>query len=242
MADVVPFDLSFDEALAFFRNKGLELSPNGWRDVWGEANKLSFTVAKVAEMDILQEIYDEVESAIEEGMALDEFKSSLQGILEEKGWFTPTGEQATAILPDGEEVEALSGWRLETIYRTNLQSAFSAGRYQQMQEVKDTRPYWEYSAILDDVTRPEHAEMDGLIYEADDSFWDTNYPPNGFNCRCYVKTLSENDMSERDLEVSPSSDLEPDPGFDYNPGQGLDQYEPDLSGYNSELLKEYNRE
>jgi hypothetical protein len=30
---------------------------------------------------------------------------------------------------------------------------------------------------------------------ADDPWWDTHFPPNGFNCRCYVQSLSQRDLA-----------------------------------------------
>lgn len=56
--------------------------------------------------------------------------------------------------------------------------------------VKELRPYWQYDAVNDSKTRPSHLAMDGRVFMADDPIWDTWFPPNGFKCRCTVKTLS----------------------------------------------------
>lgn len=205
MPNATPFNLPFDEAIAWFRDKDIELSPDSWRQVWEQANVKSFTVARVAARDILQDIKDEVQKALDEGISLDEFKSNLRPMLERKGWLG---------------TEDTTPWRLETIYRTNLQSAYSAGRYKQMMEVTGTRPYWQYKAILDGKTRPNHSALNNLVYRFDAPFWSTNYPPNGFNCRCYVKTLSQSDLEERNLDVeSRTSEVQPDQGWAYNVGQ-----------------------
>ena len=55
-------------------------------------------------------------------------------------------------------------------------------------------PYLEYTAVMDDRTRDEHAALDGHIYPIDDPFWQTFYPPNGFNCRCNVIQHSARDL------------------------------------------------
>ncbi|MCW9732025.1 minor capsid protein [Avibacterium sp. 20-15] len=71
-----------------------------------------------------------------------------------------------------------------------------------MRDNVDNRPYWQYSAVNDDRTRPSHSAMNGLVYAYDDPFWHTFYPPNGFNCRCTVIALAERDIKRRNLEVS----------------------------------------
>ncbi len=108
-----------------------------------------------------------------------------------------------------------------------------------MQEVKKTRPYWQYSAVNDKRTRPTHAAMHGKVYPADHPFWDTWYPPNGFRCRCGVVTLSADNVRDEKLQIEkddptgklieprdpvtgnkmPARLLMPDQGFANNPGK-----------------------
>lgn len=44
----------------------------------------------------------------------------------------------------------------------------------------------QYRTAGDAKVRPEHAELNGVTLPKNDSFWDTYYPPNGWNCRCTV--------------------------------------------------------
>jgi len=39
----------------------------------------------------------------------------------------------------------------------------------------------------------DHADMDGIVLDIDHSFWDVNYPPNGYNCRCYTIQLTKDE-------------------------------------------------
>lgn len=57
---------------------------------------------------------------------------------------------------------------------------------------------------MDNRTHPLHRELHGQVYHIDDPFWDTFYPPNGFNCRCTVTAYSAADLTRRGLEVSDS--------------------------------------
>ncbi len=124
--------------------------------MWQEANARSFTVARVTAMDVLVDIKKEVDRALAEGVSLAEFKQDLGERLAAKGWFAPKGEAAKIELPDGTIRKRLPPWRLELIWRTNIQTAYSAGRYRQMTDpdVAEARPYWQYKAILDRRTRP----------------------------------------------------------------------------------------
>lgn len=119
----------------------------------------------------------------------------------------------------------LSAWHLETIFRTNMQSAYAAGRYAEMQSAKKSRPYWRYVAIHDGRTRPEHAALDKVVYPANDPFWDVNFPPNGFNCRCAVVSMSEAEVKRKGLTISHTEldegeEVAPiNPAFGNNPGK-----------------------
>lgn len=202
-----PVDLGFAiglppaEAIKYFESKGYAISWN-WQDVWAEAHAKAFTVAGIAKLDVLQDIRGELDKALANGGTLAEFKRDLIPILQKKGWFGK-GE-----IVDGSTGEIqgrmLNGRRLDTIYRTNMQTAFMAGRYKQMLENADSRPWWEYVAVLDKRTRPSHAALNGRIFRYDDPFWQSFYPPNGWNCRCRVRARSEREMTRGGLDRSSS--------------------------------------
>lgn len=46
--------------------------------------------------------------------------------------------------------------------------------------------YLQYRTQHDDKVRPEHASLDRVTLPPSDSFWESYYPPNGWNCRCTV--------------------------------------------------------
>lgn len=64
-------------------------------------------------------------------------------------------------------------------------SATMAAKWEQFSEDGD-RYYLQYRTAKDDKVRPEHAALDGVTLPMSDSFWETYYPPNGWNCRCTV--------------------------------------------------------
>lgn len=198
------FKLSPAKAIKYFKNKKNAYSWD-WYEIWQQAHKKSFTVAKVMREDILKDIRQSVDKALSEGKTFHEFQKELKPILQKKGWW---GEQ---IVVDSngvaEKVQLGSMYRLKTIYSVNMQTAYQTGRYQTQIENVDNRPYWEYVAVLDSSTRPEHAQLNGLVFRYDDPFWKSFYPPNGWRCRCRVKALSERNVLSKDIKINDSNNL-----------------------------------
>lgn len=216
--------LPFTEAIEFFNAKNIVVSPDSWRDVWASEHVHAFTVARVTAIDVLEDIRKAVGKAVADGTSIQQFKSGLSRLLAAKGWFSEKRDR-----PPG----ALTGPRLETIYRTNLQSAYQAGRFKQLVETAHVRPYWMYDAVGDHRTRPLHAALNGKVYRFDHPFWNAWYPPNGFNCRCTVRSLSEDRFERMKLPLENEAPPHgPDPGFDFNPG--MVRWQPDLARYGPE--------
>ena len=80
---------------------------------------------------------------------------------------------------------------LDNVFRTNIQSAYGHGRWQQQQRNKDKRQYLMYLAINDSRVRPAHLALNRIVLPIDHPFWLTHYPPLGFRCRCTVIALTE---------------------------------------------------
>lgn len=207
-----------EKAIRFLKNKGFEYSWD-WHEVWQDAHKKSFTVAKVMREDILTDIREAVEKAMEEGLTLEQFKKELQPTLKSKGWWGVVSGKPEevreellkrkltkdeSLIPDGDEpvtVKLGSPYRLKIIYRTNIQTSYMAGRYKTQIKNTDNHPYWQYVAVMDRRTRPSHSMLNGRVFKYDDPFWDDFYPPNGWGCRCRVRALSEDNIQNRKLDI-----------------------------------------
>ncbi len=212
--DFIFKDIAFEEALRYFQSK-IPLTERDFYRLAREARARAFTVSTEAGLDAIKEIKDSLTKAIQMGQTLAEWKKSIKDSLAQWG---------------------IDGWRAETIYRTNLQTAYQVGRYEQMTDpdLLEARPYWMYVAVMDAQTRPEHAALHGKVFPANDPFWDHWYPPNGFNCRCRVISLSPEEVKRDKIKIEKGSDwhnrpiklpdgtvtqLIPDPGWDGNPGK-----------------------
>ncbi len=192
------FGMEPENAVAYMKSKGYAITWN-WQEMLDQAHDQAFTVAKAMRLDLLSDIRGALETALQDGQTLKQFTKALQPVLETQGWW---GKQVIVDSSGGAEMVQLgSPRRLKTIYQTNLQSAYMAGRKASMEETTDTHPYWMYIAILDGKTRPSHRALHGQVFRHDDPIWAAIFPPNGFNCRCRVVALSEAAVKRRGLKV-----------------------------------------
>lgn len=234
------FDLAPEKALAFFRAKGYVTS-FAWQDVWQQEHDAAFTVAKMMNVDLLRDVRAAVDKALAEGQTFEQFRGDIEGRLVQAGWWGK-GEVKDPATGETTLVQLGSPRRLRTIFNTNLQTAYSAGHWQEIQDTKADAPYLMYDAVDDAATRDEHAAWDGTILPADDTWWQTHMPPNDWGCRCGVIQLSVDQVKSMGLEVAASAPPSPTrewvnprtgavervpegigPGWAYNPGASRPQ-------------------
>lgn len=196
-------DLAPADAVAYFRAKGTAMSWD-WHDMLRDDHAAAFTVAKATTVDVLTAIRKQVDKAISSGMTFADFKRTLRPTLQDLGWW---GKAEVLDASTGELTQAQLGStrRLRTIYQTNVQTAYMAGRYQRYVAQADIFPYWRYVAVMDSRTRPAHAALNGKVFRWDDPVWQVIWPPNGWGCRCRVQALTEQDVRTRGLTVESST-------------------------------------
>ena len=188
-------------AVDYLNAKGYAITWN-WQEALEDAHARAFTVAKVTRMDILETIRTATVEAIEKGIPEREYINNLRPKLEALGWWGKVKVSNT----NGTEqtIQLGSPRRLQTILRTNKITAYHAARYAEQMANADEQPYWQYLAIKDSRTRASHLALHEKVYRYDDPIWDVMYPPNGWNCRCRVRALSQRRLDKMGLEVSQS--------------------------------------
>lgn len=256
--------LAPEKAIEWLKTK--QVTAENYRNLTDSEIAKVYTIARMTDLDMLNDIKQSMIKAASDGQSYADWRKDILQHLQNKGWLHPNGHDGKVIIdPTSGEVFGAPR-RLENIYRTNMQTAYSAGQYQGYMANIDSRPYWMYDAVGDHRTRPAHAAMDGLVYRYDDPFWATFYPPNGYRCRCSVIALSERDM-QRDGKVlsqsgehnlvethkvynkkgdsyptiaykAPDGSLHTtDRGFGYNAGRM--NYRPNLDQYDRGLAHEF---
>ena len=172
--------LPFREQIDFFRRK-VRIPTRSWTDIWQSQHDVAFVVAGAARDDLLNDLYNAVDQAISEGTTLASFKREFGDIVDKHGWRHTGGRD----------------WRARVIYNTNLRTSYSAGRWQQIQAVKETRPYVRYRhshAVVQ--PRELHLSWDGTVLRVDDPWLRTHAPTNGWGCQCYLESLSERNLEK----------------------------------------------
>jgi len=217
------------QAVEFFERKGYRLSWS-WRDTWQAEHARAFTVAKMMALGLLTDVREQVQRAIKEGIAFEDFRDALEPLMKSAGWW---GRQPMTDPLTGEtrEVQLGSYPRLELIYDTNLRTSYAAGQWQDIQEAKEELPFLRY-IDPDPNPRPDHLDWSNAptILPVDDAWWSTHYPPNGFNCKCYVDQMAPTDLEDRGY--TPSESAPPgaaDEGWNYNVGMAGVEYSTELA-------------
>ena len=172
--------LPLDEAIKYFRQK-LDVPTARWADMLHGAHTRAFTVAGATKEGVLSDFRAAIDKAIAQGTTLGDFRKDFDRIVATRGW----------------DYKGNRGWRTRTIYETNLRTAYAAGRYAQMTDpaVKRYQPYWRYRHQDGEAhPRPEHQAWNGLTLKADDPWWKTHHPPNGWGCQCDVEPVTRHEL------------------------------------------------
>ena len=118
--------------------------------------------------------------------------------------------------------EGLGDAYAETVFRTNLATAVTAGR-SAMARDPDLKGFligWRWLAVGDTDTRKNHMAMHGKRFRVENPIWDVWGPPGGFNCRCERVEITRPEAEENGwldknglLKESEPPNALPDPGF-----------------------------
>jgi uncharacterized protein with gpF-like domain len=207
------FSLPFLEQIAFFRKK-LNVPTARWDDLWKDQHAKGFMIAGAMKADLLNDFRQAVDKAIAGGSTLADFRQNFDKIVEKHGWSYKGGRN----------------WRTRVIYDTNVRQSFNAGRWEQLTD-PDVKAFYGYLIYRhgDSVQpRPEHLAWDGTVLPADDPWWNTHMPQNGWGCKCRVFAATREEFTAAGSKGSaPPSPIDPktgepagiDKGFGYNVGK-----------------------
>ena len=188
-----------------------------------EAHLRTFTVAKITNLDLLNDIHESLIKAAKNGENFETWKANITPVLQKYGWI---GKEVEVKNPKTGEIKKINvgARRLKTIFETNIRTAYAKAKFDS--QMASSKKYFRYTAVLDGRTRAEHRAMHGIILPKEDKFWKTNYPPNGWGCRCKVVALDDEDLkrfSAKPLKSSKGLENISSKDFAYNFGDEIKQ-------------------
>lgn len=209
-ADYGPSFVDFHEAvIAWATNRGVILPDEFYHQIPAALRNRRFSIAGLASLDQIKSIQDSLLRVLAEGSTFRDWQNRIRA---------------------GEIPLCLPQHRLDNIFRTNLQSAYNAGRalQQETSAALSRRPFFLYDAVNDHRTRKSHHLLDNFIAPATDPIWKTITPPNGFRCRCVRIGLTERQAAARGYRPGkrPPEGAGPDKGWEHHPldyNRGIEQ-------------------
>lgn len=91
-------------------------------------------------------------------------------------------------------------WLL-TEYNTAVLTGEAAATYNRLKAQEQIFPYWEYKTAGDSHVRHSHQLLEGIILPASDPRWKKLFPPNGWNCRCFISPRMRHEYDESKLKA-----------------------------------------
>lgn len=168
-------------------------------------NKLSdkmrfraFTASRIADGDLLKRINSELIKNVNDGKGLKDFLSLTKTDILNKIGMDAGGQ----------------GWYWETVYRTNVQTAYNTGR---MMGFEEDKPLALHFVGIEDSRQTDVCHsLSNVIRPYDDPLWEKYIPPLHFGCRSTVRAIYDED--ELPDEWSSLEEIEkPAKGFGTNP-------------------------
>lgn len=200
--------MKFQEALDAFMAREL-MTPEQFRLLSDAAKQRAFTATLLATDAIRKRAFEQLTAALQNGSTLREFAASIR-----------SAETSLGITPSDPAY-------LETVYRTNVQAAYGAGRLRQIENpvVVAARPFVEIRNPDDSRTSLICRTLNGLVFRQDDPGWKRFAPPNHFSCRSSAVTRRARDIDPTRVVDSSAVPLagQPISGFNAAPTVTLTQ-------------------
>lgn len=206
------------DAIAYALSREVVPSTDYYDKMQGIQRRQAVSIAGMAQTEQIKFVMAQVNSALINGQTFEQFQKSVNLV----------------------DID-LPRYRLYTIYHTNIQTAYSHGRWHAQQRDRSKKPYLMYDAVNDSITRPTHKALDNTIRHIDDPWWRGHTPPLGYNCRCKTKALTEEEAKAKGVTTDadlPDSNADSS-GFGHTPDQYNERFTNLVNDKVSELMLTY---
>lgn len=204
----------FEEAIKAFRRR-VPVTPDEYSKLTDNERAYALKIAAVTQARQAEDVFRALDKAIAKGTTLEDFKADMADVL-----------------------PAMSGYRLESMFRTNVMDAYNQGRHAVFTSptVKRLRPYWRFDGVGDARQSDICEDCDGTVLPADDPFWNTHQPPLHVGCRSRVTALTPEEADDEGIDDGPpDTENEPAEGFGEPPPKSGRDFDIDWTSFRPEI-------
>ena len=197
----------FDNMMkTLFHQKGAQLditileTENAQEFIEEHASVLNSSFKEVAMSDIMRQRLEESNYIFSGMKTFHELNEAFPSLLDENGNRKPFEQ----FLNDIRKIDSkYNSNYLRAEYNFVNSSAVMAAKWEEFKQYGD-RYYLQYRTAGDKRVRPEHAALNRVTLPISDSFWETFFPPNGWNCRCTVVQVRKSKYEATDHDEAMS--------------------------------------
>jgi SPP1 gp7 family putative phage head morphogenesis protein len=199
-----PFlSLPFEEALRLFRERRL-ISPEEFDALSDRYREGGFVARRLVSLRLQEVARRSIDALLAQDMTLDEVYAAIREA--ERPEVRALG------------IDPASSAYLDTVIRTNVATAYGAGRWAAMTspDIISARPFVRYVTAGDEAVRPMHRALHGKVFRGGSDEASFYAPPLGYNCRCAMTTLSERQVTSRGYVLTEGriAGVDPDDGWE----------------------------
>lgn len=190
-------NLPYTEAVEYLKKRDV-IKKVDYNKISDKMRFRAFTASRIADGDLLKRINSELIKNVNDGKGLKDFLSLTKTDILNKVGMGAGGQ----------------GWYWETVYRTNVQTAYNTGR---MMGFEEDKPLALHFVGIEDSRQTDVCHsLSNVIRPYDDPLWEKYIPPLHFGCRSTVRAIYDED--ELPEEWSSLEGIEkPAKGFGTNP-------------------------
>ena len=180
-------NMSYHEAVEYLKKRDV-IKKIKYDELSDKMKFRAFTASRITDGKILEKLNAEMIANVNDGKGLKDFLAMTKTDILDKVGMGPN-----------------QGWYWETVYRTNVQTAYNVGRAMGFDEDK---PLALELVIIDDARTSDICRQYAgkpFILPYDHPFWQTHWPPFHFNCRTTIRAIY--DESELPEEWSNPQDI-----------------------------------
>lgn len=180
-------NLPYEEAVEYLSKRSI-LKKDDYYKLSDKLKFRAFTVGRINDGRLLDKLNAEMIKNVNDGKGLKDFLALTKTDILNKIGMGPN-----------------QGWYWETVYRTNVQTAYNVGRAMGFEE--DPPIALEFVGIDDARQTDTCSSLSGVIRPYDDPFWEGHTPPLHFNCRSTLRGIyDESELPEKWTSVADAED------------------------------------